>query len=142
MIPDLSDRTHKMEIEYQMKADAASIYDAWTRNFDLWFAQPGELIMVPEENSVFFFYNRHDWGRHPHYGRFISLEKDKSIEMVWLTVGGTSGEETVINIELTPNDGGTLFKMVQSGFKNQADAKGHQDNWPLALEELDERLSR
>ena len=49
-----------------MKAGAEAIYDAWTRNFDKWFAQPGELIMTPKEGSLFFFYNRHDWGRHAH----------------------------------------------------------------------------
>ncbi len=46
-IPDLSSRPHSMRLELQMKADAASIYNAWTRDFDLWFAEPGELIMTP-----------------------------------------------------------------------------------------------
>ena len=66
LMPDLSSRPHSMALELQMKADATSIYNAWTRDFDLWFAEPGELIMTPEENKPFFFYNRHDWGRHAH----------------------------------------------------------------------------
>ena len=53
-IPDLSSRPHSMSLELQMKADAASIYNAWTRDFDLWFAEPGELIMTPEVNRPFF----------------------------------------------------------------------------------------
>ena len=139
--PDLSSHPHSMTLEIQMKADAASIYDAWTRDFDLWFAQPGELIMTPEINRPFLFYNRHDWGRHAHYGRFITLEKNKSIEMTWLTELGTHGAETVIRIELVPRDGGTLLKMIHSGFESEAAAKNHKDNWPLALEELDQRLA-
>jgi uncharacterized protein YndB with AHSA1/START domain len=141
-IPDLSSRPHSVTLELQMKADAASIYNAWTRDFDLWFAEPGELIMTPEVNRPFFFYNRHEWGRHAHYGRFVKLEKNKMIEMTWLTgKPGTYGAETVIHIELTPRNGGTFFKMTHSGFEDGAAAKGHKDNWPLALKELDQRLT-
>lgn len=142
LIPDLSSRPNSMTLEHQMKADAGSIYDAWTRDFDLWFAEPGELIMSPDVNRPFFFYNRHDWGRHAHYGRFIALEKDRLVEMTWLTgKGGTFGAETVIRIVLVPQDGGTLLRMTHSGFEDAAAAKAHQDNWPLALEELDRNLT-
>lgn len=141
-IPDLSSRPNSMTLELRMKADAASIYNAWTRDFDLWFAETGELIMTPEVNRPFFFYNRHDWGRHAHYGRFIQLEKNKLIEMTWLTgKDGTFGAETVIRIELVPQDEGTVFRMTHSGFENEAAAKSHKDNWPLALEELDKKLA-
>ncbi|MCG8408967.1 MAG: SRPBCC domain-containing protein [Phycisphaerales bacterium] len=140
--PDLSSRPNSMTLELRMKADAASIYNAWTRDFDLWFAETGELIMAPEVNRPFFFYNRHDWGRHAHYGRFITLEKNKLIEMTWLTgKDGTFGAETVIRIELVPQDKETVFRMTHSGFENEAAAKAHKDNWPLALEELDKKLA-
>ena len=140
-VPDLSSRPHSMTLELQMKADAPSIYNAWTRDFDLWFAEPGELIMTPEVNRPFFCYNRHEWGRHGHYGRFVKLEKDKRIEMTWLTgKPGTYGAETLIRIELTPNGEGTNFRMTHSGFDEADHAKGHKDNWPLALEELDQKL--
>lgn len=142
-LPDLSSRPHSISFERHMHADAASIFNAWTRDFDLWFAEPGELIMQPQENTAYFFYNRHDWGRHGHYGRFIKLEQDRLIEMTWLTgKGGTFGAETVIRIELTPqDDGGTQFQMTHSGFEDEAAAKGHADNWPLALDELEQRLT-
>ncbi len=141
-IPDLSSRSNSMTLELRMKADAASIYNAWTRDFDLWFAETGELIMTPEVNRPFFFYNRHDWGRHAHYGRFIKLEKNKLIEMTWLTgKDGTFGAETVIRIELVPQDEGTVLHMTHSGFEDEAAAKAHKDNWPLALEELDKKLA-
>jgi hypothetical protein len=62
--------------------------------------------------------------------------------MTWLTgKPGTYGAETVIDIELAPRDGGTFFKMVHSGFEDKAAATGHKDNWPLALKELDQKLT-
>ena len=32
-------------------------------------------------------------------------------------------------------------QLTHSGFEDEAAAKGHKDNWPLALEELDQKLT-
>ncbi len=142
LTPILTGRPGRLTFEKHMKASAAAIYRAWTEKFDLWFAQPGEVIMTPEIDKPFFFYNRHDWGRHAHYGRFLELEQDRLIEMTWLTgKGGTFGAETVIRIKLVPQDQGTLFHMTQVGFDDEKAAKAHADNWPLALDELDQKLT-
>jgi uncharacterized protein YndB with AHSA1/START domain len=142
-VPDLSSRPFSMTVERQMAAATELIYDAWTRRFDKWFAQPGELLMTPEEGSLFFFYNRHDWGRHAHYGRFLELIKNERVKMTWLTgAPGTYGDETVIEVELGPREGGTLLRLTHSGFSTEAACKAHEDNWPAALETLDEALSK
>jgi uncharacterized protein YndB with AHSA1/START domain len=142
-VPDLSARPFSMTLERPMKAAAGDIYAAWTEGFDKWFAQPGELIMTPEEGSLFFFYNRHDWGRHAHYGRFLKLAKNERVKMTWLTgAPGTYGDETVIEVELAPQNGGTLLRLTHSGFSTEEACKGHEDNWPAALEALDEALRK
>lgn len=142
MTPDLNERPDRVALEKHMNASAADIYKAWTADFDLWFAQPGELVMAPEIDKPFFFYNRHDWGRHAHYGRFLELVPDRLIEMTWVTgKDGTFGAETVIRIELIPQDKGTILRMTHSGFDDENAAKAHEDNWPLALDELDNKLS-
>lgn len=141
--PDLSSRPHATTVERLMAAPAERLYDAWTRRFDLWFAQPGELVMAPEVGSLFFFYNRHDWGRHAHYGRFLELVPDRRVRMTWLTgAPGTYGDETVLEIELEPRDGGTLLRLTHAGFSTAEACQGHEDNWPAALEELDAALAR
>lgn len=140
--PDLSSRPHSMTVERQMNARAEHLYEAWTRRFDAWFAQPGELHMTPEVGSLFFFYNRHDWGRHAHYGRFLELVANERVRMTWLTgAPGTYGDETVIEVELRPNDAGTLLRLTHSGFSTAEACKGHADNWPAALETLDDALT-
>lgn len=144
--PNISSRPHEMSLERQMTASAEQIYDAWTKDFDCWFAEPGELIMTPEVDKPWFFHNRKDWGSHPHYGRFVELEKNKLVVTTWLTgENGTDGNETIIRIELTPNDKGTFLRMTHSGFANQKSCQGHIDNWPAALDELEvgvKKLSR
>ena len=140
--PDLSKRPQKMTVQRQMNANASELYEAWTSRFDRWFAQPGELVMAPEVDTPYFFYNRHDWGRCAHYGRFLELEKDRLVEMTWVTPKpGTSGTETVIRVELEPNEKGTLLKLTHSGFEDKESCQGHIDNWPAGLEELDQALA-
>ena len=141
--PDISSRPLSITVDRQMKADAALIYEAWTEKFDCWFAEPGDLIMVPEIDRPWFFKNRKDWGSHPHYGRFVELEQNRLVVTTWLTgKGGTEGAETIIRIELTSADGATLLRLTHSGFPDEASQKGHLDNWPEALECLDAALCK
>lgn len=131
-----------MSVERLMKANVSDIYQAWTRRFDSWFAQPGEIFMTPEVDKPFFFYNRKDWGRHPHYGRFLELRKDQLVEMAWVTgKGGTEGAESVIRLELSETEDGTRLRLTHSGFTSEESRDGHAENWPEALRILDEALS-
>lgn len=140
--PDSAARPLAMAVERLMKADASDLYRAWTQKFDSWFAQPEELIMTPEVDKPFFFYNREDWGRHPHYGRFLELKKDELVEMAWVTgEGGTGGAETVIRVELSPREEGTLLRLTHSGFYDEESREAHAENWPEGLEVLDRALT-
>ncbi len=87
--PDLSSRPLQMTWEGFIKASPEQIYAAWTSKFDLWFAQSGATLMTPEVDRPYFFYNRNDWGRHPHYGRFLELKENEVVEMTWITGNGS-----------------------------------------------------
>jgi uncharacterized protein YndB with AHSA1/START domain len=109
----------------------------------MWFAQPGETMMHPEIDRPFFFYNRHDWGRHAHYGRFLELVPDKLVVMTWVTgKDATFGAETVVRVELTPVKEGTLVRLTHSGFDDAQACKGHEEQWPSGLETLEDCLRR
>lgn len=130
-----------MTWEGLLKTSPENVYQAWTERFDLWFAQPGALLMTPEVDSVYFFYNKDEWGRHPHYGRFLELVENRVVEMTWLTGNGeqvgTEGAETVIRVVLTPQDGGTHMHFTHSGFINERSRDGHAANWPEAFEGIE-----
>ena len=101
--------------------------------------------MVPEVGRPYFFYNRNEWGRHPHYGRFLELTEDKLVEMTWMTGNGTDvgteGAETVLRIELVAKGEATEVRLRHSGFVSERSRDAHQENWPLALEILEKALS-
>lgn len=142
--PDHSSRPLSMTWEGFINAPPEKVYEAWTSRFDLWFAESGETLMVPEVDRPYFFYNRKDWGRSPHYGRFLELKPNQVVEMTWVTgdghQGGTEGAETLIRVELKPKDQGTMLHFTHSGFVNQRSHDGHKENWPLAFEELEKAL--
>ena len=141
--PDLSARPHRLVVERMMRASSPELYAAWTDQFDSWFAAPGETLMAPTPDRPFFFYNRHDWGRDPHYGRFLALEENRLIEMTWVTgKAGTGGTETVLRIELTPTGNGTHLRLTHSGFDEPEARDRHEQAWPEALETLDETLGQ
>ncbi len=142
--PDHTSRPLEMTCEYTVKASPGEVYTAWTRRFDTWFAQKGTLFMVPEPGRPFFFYTPDEWGRHPHYGRFLTLVENQLVEMTWMTgdgtAEGTQGAETIIRVELFPQGTGTLIRMTHSGFVSEKSRDGHAENWPLALQELENAL--
>jgi uncharacterized protein YndB with AHSA1/START domain len=143
--PDHASRPLEMSCEYTVNASTSKVYNAWTRRFDTWFAQAGTLSMVPEVGRPFFFYTPDEWGRHPHYGRFLELVEDQLVEMTWMTGDGTpegtQGAETIIRVELEAKGADTLIRMTHSGFVSEKSRDGHAENWPLAFEGLNDSLS-
>ena len=144
--PDLSARPLEMTCAHTISAQPSDVYAAWTERFDAWFAQPGTLVMVAEPGRPYFFYSRDDWGRHPHYGRFLDVKTNEFIEMTWMTGNGTregtEGAETLLRVEFVPDGSGTEVRLTHSGFVSERSCDGHDENWPLALKVLDEALSR
>ena len=72
-------------VERTMRGSAPELYRAWTEGFDGWFAVPGTVVMEARVGRPLYFETEFEGSRHPHYGRFVTLDPPRRLALTWLT---------------------------------------------------------
>ncbi len=125
-----------------------TLYHAFTAGWGSWFAERSSARIRPVVGEPFFFevVQRRDDGQspvhHPHYGRFLKLQRNALVSLSWVTgAGGTGGAETTLTVKLRAlATHGTEITLTHDGFATPEARDAHQQAWPMILAHQDTAL--
>jgi uncharacterized protein YndB with AHSA1/START domain len=117
--------------------------------FDVWLdtKSPGgpwfgaeRVVLNAEVDGLFFIAMKQGERGRPHYGRFIRLERGRTIEHTWMSES-THGLETTVTITLTARDGKTDFVLRHVGLPDDDDGRAHERGWNWFASRVEERFA-
>ena len=126
-----------------IRASAERLYDLWTDPASPggpWFGVARLLIEV-RVDGLFYFAVAHEGRTWAHYGRFVTLERPRTIAYTWMSES-TLGLESTVTITLTPRDGGTELTLVHAGVPDDAKGRQHAEGWTWMLSMLVDKFAK
>jgi uncharacterized protein YndB with AHSA1/START domain len=134
-------KTFDLTVSRTVRGPAEAVFDVWldpTSPGGLWFGVE-KVIVNPVVDGLFYHVVRHENRLWPHYGRFLRLERGKTIQHSWMSES-THGLDTVVTITLTPRDGGTEVTLHHAGLPDDDAGHGHEPGWTWFLDMLAKRF--
>ena len=94
----------RADVARRYDAAPAKVFAAWTdaTRAKAWLAAGGDLVMNPVAGGLFYIGMNRPAGKYPHYGRYLSVERDRKLEFTWVSEH-TKGKESVVTISFEPD---------------------------------------
>ncbi len=127
----------EITVSRTIPAPAEKVFDIWMDPKSPggpWFGA-ARLIFNPVVDGLFYSLVNHEGKTHPHYGRFVKIERPYHIEHTWMSEG-TRGAESVVSITLEPRGDDTEFTIRHSGVPDDELGRQHKDGWGWILSML------
>jgi uncharacterized protein YndB with AHSA1/START domain len=136
-------KTHDITVSRVIRASAPEVFDVWLDPKSpggLWYGVE-KVIVNPVVDGLFYHAVRHEGKTWPHYGRFIRLERGRTIQHTWVSEA-TRGLESIVTIALESRDGGTAVTQHRANIPADEMGRGHKDGWTWYLNTLAERFEQ
>jgi uncharacterized protein YndB with AHSA1/START domain len=136
-------KTFEFTVSRVIRGSQNEVYDAWLDPGSpggLWFGVD-RLIIDLAVDGLFYHVVGHEGRGWPHYGRFIRLDRGRTIEHTWVSEA-TRGLESIVTITLAPHDLGTEVALHHANVPDDEMGRGHQEGWTWYLGVLAERFEK
>jgi uncharacterized protein YndB with AHSA1/START domain len=136
-------KTIDVTVSRTIRASANEVFDVWLDPKSpggLWFGVE-RAIINPVVDGLFYHVVKHEGRLWPHYGRFVRLDRGRSIEHTWMSEA-TRGLESVVRITLAPRNGGTEVTLLHANVPDDEMGRSHKEGWAWYLKVLAERFDK
>lgn len=135
----------KVKVTKEFNVPPEKVFDAWldTEMIAQWMMGPDlrdeEILKLetnPKEGGTFSFVVLRDGEELDHKGTYREIDRPSRLVFTW-GVNVEAGDESVVNIDITPTDDGCRLKLVHEmdpKWKDYIDRT--RDGWTLMLDKL------
>jgi uncharacterized protein YndB with AHSA1/START domain len=134
-------KTFDLTVSRTIPASPAEVYDAWLDPDSpggLWYGV-ARVILNPVVDGLFYHAVEHEGRTWPHYGRFIRLDRGRTLEHTWMSEG-TRGLESTVTVTFAAGDGGTEVTLHHANVPDDDLGRQHQGGWSWYLDALAKRF--
>jgi uncharacterized protein YndB with AHSA1/START domain len=124
-----------------IKAKPEEVFDVWLDARSPggpWFGCE-RVILQPVVDGLFYHCVRHEGRVWAHYGRFIRLERPRSIEHTWVSEA-TRGVETIVTLDFALRGDATALTLRHSNVPDDAMGRRHEEGWNFVLSAIARRF--
>jgi uncharacterized protein YndB with AHSA1/START domain len=122
-------------------ATPGEVFDAWLdpkSPGSPWFGTE-RAILHAVVDGLFYHSVHHEGRAWAHYGRFVRLDRARSIEHTWMSEA-TRGFETTIRVTLEAKDQGTQVTLRHADLPDDDMGRQHEEGWKFVLGALADRF--
>lgn len=137
-------KTIDITVSRLIPASATEVFDAWIdpKNPGSFFYDNTKVVVNAVVEGLFYWAHRSKGGAiHPHFGRFLKLDRGKLVEYTWMSEG-TRGSETTVSISFESRDKGTQMTIHHTGLPDDDSGRAHEQGWGYFLGEMEKSVSK
>ena len=127
-------KTFDLTVSRTIRGSADEVFDVWLDPKSpggLWFGVE-RAVINPVVDGLFYHVVKHEGRSWPHYGRFIRLDRGRTIEHTWVSEA-TRGVESVVTLTFEPRGNETEVTLRHANVPDDAMGRRHEEGWNFIL---------
>lgn len=137
-------RTYELTLNRTIPASPEEVFDAWldpTVPCNPWHGS-ARLEWEPKEGNLWYFLRILDGDdRRPHFGRFVTLQRGRKIQLDWMSYN-TCGLESVVTVTFKPQGDDTLLSLTHANIPENDLGRAHEQGWAMLTGLLEQKFAK